>query len=1058
MKYLRLILSIALTLPFVMRCDAQLLVGSIRGTISDSSGAAIANAQVTLVQKETNFLRQTQSNDEGYFELPDLQSGTYSMTAMKSGFQAFKADDIILTAGQIRRIDVAMPIGSATANVTVTEGAAVIQTEGAVLHETLSSKDYLEKPWIGTGINPLLLLTVDPLVQNTGGGLYSFEIAGQPTQQTAYNVDGVGSDGSLNGTNVFFYKEANVAGGNSSSEFPRATQINLISHQGTDKFHGVFQYWYLGTGLTAKDYFAVTKPETIIKNEDLQLSGPIWKDKTLFLFIFEGQQVPGSTYVLQTVPTSAMRTGDFSQLLTGTNPVMIHDPVTKAPFPGNIIPSDRINSVSSNVLSSYIPSPNLGGPGALSNNYGYVFPYPGGDYYDLNNYMGRIDQHLTKNNSFFVRWQLAIPYYVLNGNYPSLFSTEVRHTYNFVVEDTHIFSPRFVNTARFGLYQPNATIGGTVDGKTPLTGNAAINNVGLQGINSGSFPEAGFPTMSISGYNSVDATIGGVSQIYKEWSYGDTTTLSLEKHLLRIGAELRETTDFDGEPPSGTFGSFSFNGSLSGNAFADFLLGTPYSASRVAPIVNTTEKGGEFGAFIDDTYKITPRLTVNLGLRWDRFQSATYENNLIYNWNSKTNQVVVPQSSLSKISPFYPVNLVSVAAGDARSSPTNTNFAPRLGFAYLVTPKTVVRGGYGIFNEYLGRFAFAQTGGPYEVAETYFNLQNSNGLLSFPSPFPQNGVATLPSQSVSGFPTDTQNGKIQEFNFTIERQIGSMGLRLTYYGSRNLNMNYSLGINKPLPSTIPFNASLNPYPNLVSTTYGRNNGGQHYNAGTVEWTRRRGPLTLDAHYTWASNLSNMLDLENPYAPLRWGQDPTTARNVAVFNAGYEVPIGRSAKYFKTMNWWEDLAFGGWRIDWITYLYSGDYFSPSFSGSDPSGTNTSGGFPSAIGNGNLPSDRRSINHWFDASAFVVPQAGTFGNSPINSLIGPGVALNDLSINKTAGIKEHVQFTFGAAVQNIFNHENFSNPAADISTSTVGVISSTNTFGGARQIMLRGRVEF
>ena len=218
-------------------------------------------------------------------------------------------------------------------------------------------------------------------------------------------------------------------------------------------------------------------------------------------------------------------------------------------------------------------------------------------------------------------------------------------------------------------------------------------------------------------------------------------------------------------------------------------------------------------------------------------------------------------------------------------------------------------------------------------------------------------------------------------------------------------------------------------------------------------------MTLDAHWTWASNYNNMLDLENPYAPLFWGRDPNTVRHRVVLNAIWNIPLGKGHRVLGSAPGVVNQIVGGWQFYWIGYFETGQFFSPSFSGSDPSNTNTAGGLPNRICNGNLPPGQRTVTHWFDASCFVTPPAGQFGNSGANVLEGPGLQLNNLTLGKTFPIYERLRFTFMVAAQNALNHANFSNPSANISApGSVGVISSVAAFAAGRQIMLRGRIDF
>jgi hypothetical protein len=421
--------------------------------------------------------------------------------------------------------------------------------------------------------------------------------------------------------------------------------------------------------------------------------------------------------------------------------------------------------------------------------------------------------------------------------------------------------------------------------------------------------------------------------------------------------------------------------------------------------------------------------------------------------------VIVPQEGLKSVSPLYPVNTIKIVTGEAGDHPSNANFAPRLGVAWRPLGENfVVRGGYGMYTETLGRFARLQGGGPYQIQETLFNaIQNGQPLFAMPNPFPT-GAGQIPSQSVSGFDTDTKNGRIHQFNLTLERQIRDVGFRLTYMGSRSRGLNYGLGINKPQPSLIPFTQSRRPYPQFVGASYTLTDGAANFNALTFQGQRKVGQVLFDGHWTWASNYGKG-PLENPYAPLVWSRDPNTVRHRVVLNTIWHLPFGKGRHFLSGVPGAVNQVVGGWQLYWIAFFETGQFFSPGFSGADPSNTNTSGGLPDRIANGNLPPGERQLNRWFDTSAFVRPPAGRFGNSGPNILEGPGLHLHDLTLGKTFPITERFRFTFLAACQNLMNHANFENPGANISApSTLGVVSTTRAFAPARQIMLRGRLEF
>ncbi len=1055
---------VGLTLFLVLGCNclrAQLAVSTIRGTAKDASGAAVPQTELRLVNLATNIERPPiTTNQNGDFEIPDLQRGEYRLTATHPGFGPFVADHIILESSEIRRVDIVFQVGAVESTVRVEALAAVIATESSNIEGSFSNKRFEDAPFVGDGRNPQSYFTTLPLVQNYGGSIYNVQIAGLPNSQVQEGIDGVAGDGSsLQTANIHDMQEVNIITSNGSAEYARAAYINLVTKGGSNQFHGKASYWHQNSALAARNFFDAAKPKILFHTYDGEFAGRIIRNRTFFFTSYSGQRWPASTYQLLTVPTDAMRQGDFSQLLSGSKPVPIRDPLTGNPFPGNIIPNSRLNGTALKVQQNYLPAPNLGAPGALAKNFGYLFPYPT-DLFRWTSLEERIDHRISAKNTIYGRWLTSTPQYVLNGNYPGLAWTRVRDSKSIIVEDTHIFTPNLLNTFRFGLYEPNTTDGGQVDGFTPLRGDKVTSDIGLQGVNAKGLSAMGAPQFNISGYSAITVNPGGPI-VDRTWDYADSLTWAHGPHVIKVGGEFRPQSSFSGSVPTGTYGQFSFNGSLTGYGYADFLLGLPFSSQRVNPVINRTQVDSELGIFVQDTYKVNSRLTLDVGLRWDKFGRAHYDDGMVYNFDPSTGSVIVPQSALSSVSPLYPKN-INVLTGNALQNPSWRNFVPRLGVAWRPFDSSmVIRGGYGIYNETLGRFARAQGSGPYQIAETYFNaIQNGAPLFSLPNPFPSGNVsATVASQSVSGFSPDTENGKIHEFNFTVEKQVRDVGIRLSYIGSRSRSLNYAININKPQPSLTAFSASRNPYPQFVNATFARNDGAANFNSLVLEGQRKAGQVTFNASFAFSSNYNNMGNLENPYAPLGWGRDPNTSKLRTVVSAIWTLPVGKGKGYLSHLPGIVDLAIGGWQLYWISILQTGPYFSPSFDTADPSHTNTLGGIPDRVSDGNLPSSQRSINQWFDTNAFAVPQQGRFGNSGFNILQGPGLQMHNVTLAKSFSFKERLHFTFEVAAQNLFNHANFGLPGADLSApASYGVISSTLTSAPGRQVMLRGRIQF
>jgi hypothetical protein len=357
----------------------------------------------------------------------------------------------------------------------------------------------------------------------------------------------------------------------------------------------------------------------------------------------------------------------------------------------------------------------------------------------------------------------------------------------------------------------------------------------------------------------------------------------------------------------------------------------------------------------------------------------------------------------------------------------------------------VLRGGYGAFSERIDYFTRVLGGGPFEISESYTPnvMQNGRPLYgSFPNPYPTSlASAVIPSQSVTGFPMQTDNGTIHQYNFSIEREVKDIGLRASYIGSRGVRLNYNLGINKPRASTVPFNQSRRPYPQFVGVTLAQNNGGSHYDSLQLQAHKRVGSFTFNAHWTWSNNLSNYFITEDPYnVTNRWTREPADRRHYGVVMTMWNLPWGKGRRFLTNAPPVVDRVLGGWSLQTISYLATGGYFSPSFSGSDPSNTGTQGGLPDRIGDGNLGGDKRTKNRWFDPAAFAVPRPGTFGNAGGNVLVGQGLNVHHLSLAKKFALTERFSTTFTGAISNLFNHPHFNNPINNISVPDTGRFTS------------------
>jgi len=551
--------------------------------------------------------------------------------------------------------------------------------------------------------------------------------------------------------------------------------------------------------------------------------------------------------------------------------------------------------------------------------------------------------------------------------------------------------------------------------------------------------------MTINGLSTLSSSNGGIDNINANNginTYQDTLTWSKGKHVLKAGAEYRQFWQLSKNISNQVYGNFNFNASITGVGFSDFLLGLPFSSTRLDPLVARRNTNKQSGFFLTDTFKVTQKLTLDYGLRWDYYAVPTYDDGLMYNWDQATGNVVIAPQAISRVHPLYP-KTITVVPGQVVPAADKRNFRPRISAAYRLTNKMVIRGGYGEYSEVLGYFSRLLGGGPFQLGETYNNvISNGTPLFAFPNAFPSSlGAATVPSQSITGYPMQTDNGVIRQYNVTIEREFQDMALRVSYIGSRGSGLNYNLDINKPQASLIPFTAARRPDPRFNGTTVARNDGLSHYDSLQVQGQRRMGSVTFNAHWTWSNNMNNFSVTENPYdVTSRWSRDSTDRRHYVSLSSTWAVPVGKSRRFLSNAPGIVDKAIGGWGLQYISYFATGGYFSPSYSGSDPSNTNTVGGLPDRIADGNKPADQRSKTQWFDPTAFAVPTPGHFGNSGVNILEGQGLNVHHLSIAKSFAITERFKTTFTAAISNMFNHPHFNNPNTNISNPNPGQFTS------------------
>lgn len=1081
-----LLLTVLLTLgPLVpSRASAQSTHGAIVGTVSDESGAIMPGVTVTVTNMGTNISRTTITNQAGYYEAVALVPGTYRVHGELTGFKPLAREGIVVESRATVRIDFTMGLGTQTAEVTVVAATPVIETETAAIADTRTARQIEALPMLATG-TLFPFVTSLPGVQVVGAaGSTVFSFNGARAGQSELQFDGMSSARlntplAGNPNTMEMTAEIAVHSAGNNAEFGSPGVVNLVSKSGTNEYHWTTFYYRSRDRWNEKNRFQASKPSLNRHNFGGAVSGPVvlpgynGHNKTFFMFSFWGERNPGEQNFSGQVPTAAMRSGDFS----GLSGVTVRDPRTGQPFPGNVIPADRISPIAQRITNRFYPLPNVSNVFQAANWQENVDRggRPRENRIDL-----RVDQRIGHNNMLFARfnwkstaqWALGKAVAPGTGAAPTLGSVEGprAHT-NFVASDTHTFGKSLINEARFGY-----TRGGN-SSFAALRGRDLIRELGLTGYPDSDYASVpnflitGLPTIGYGVPNNLDDH----NNIYQAT---DTVTWTRSDHTFKGGVDIQHNNANGLDTPDDLFGTLSFTGLITGHAYADFLLGLPASTRRSTYAGIRSKSGTDVATFIQDSWRISPKLTLEGGVRYEyQFAPVGDDDALMYNFDPATGNLVVPDGTLgsSGINPLLPATIKIVSASSAGFSqglrnPQKGNIVPRVGFAWRPTERTTIRGGYGMFIDSFGTTLAPPAASPlFGYVESFTNTA-SRQTFTLSNPFGAAGsIGTLQvgAAGAPAFNPDLENSRLHQWNLTVERQIREFGVRVSYVGSRSTNLTYTRNINLPAPSTSTTNVSTRRiYPQFANVFYSQNGDDLHsqYHGLQMDVERRFGKgFYFQAAWTYSNLMEAVEDvgreagppIQNPYdvgaERARAAFNPTHRINGALV---WELPVGRNRRFFSHMNPALDGLFGGWQLSSLFYYDTGRWFTPTFTGFDPSATGTSGAQrPDRAGDGNLPSGERTIDRWFDVSAFVpLPNSiGRFGNSGRNIIEGPSSRVIHLSLAKRFRFTGRTNMQLQVNALNVFNIENF-----DLNANGLN-ISPTNRANAGKVLAIRGGIE-
>ncbi len=1093
----------------------QSTYGTVLGTVTDPSGSILPNSIVSAVNKDTSAKRSALTGQDGGYTIVNLEPGSYDVTVQAAGFQSALFSGLQLQSRQTLRVDAAMSLASQNQTVSVNEAPdAVITTDVSSISSTKTGKELLDLPIaIGSrragSTSPISTLTTQAGVQTDASG--NLSVAGSKPSMLSVSIDGISSVSPRSSAPISelfpsfgAIAEIRVSEINNAAEFGGISDITTTSRGGANSYHGGIFDNVQNTAFNARNLFSTSVPKLDMNDfggfGGGRLSVPKLyngRDKTFFFVSYEGLRLARESVLTQSVPSAALRTGDLSAYKA------FKDPLSGNPFTGNLIPVSRISPISLKALDIYYPMSNTGAPGALNANYTQNFPTPiGSNQGDI-----RIDQTISSKQTAFARFTYKRRS-VINAPGSSVLAGPTNapeNDFGLTVAHNFVITPRVINEVRAGFNGVHSASGNnTVASDT-------IAKLGLTGIPDPP-PGSGGPSFSTTGFQTGTFDSSSISK-------GDTTqildnlTFINGRHTFKFGGDYRYLSAYFSNVFAGSRAStYTFNNSVTssliGNAYASFLLGVPDS-SGIATVKNpdTSSYGSSYALYAQDDWKVTPRLTMNYGLRWEYHPVFNdHRNNLanflpdytsVVNGVTVRGAVVVPDTGLKYLNPDFaasitPTPVITASKAGIPQSlhySSKTSFAPRIGFAWrpFGDDKTVIRGGYGRYVETL-LSALITAGWAVAASEvgSYTNsIVNGKPALSFPYAFPSNlsqpGVATFEYSSALRY----KDPYVQQWNLTVERDQGwHTAIRASYDGSHGTDLGYSLTPNQVPANTSGFNSvkANAPFPIWAHITQYTNGARSNYHAATVAVNKRfTNGLQFQNSYVFLKNLSNGAG----YAPsaftgeaggrvtdpqnigLDYGNVAFSRRHRFLSTFLYDMPFGRNHRFFNSANGLIDRAIGGWQLSGVVVYQTGPFLTVTASGADPLGSN----FPNLEGAGradvvtgtlSIPASQ-TIRSWVNPAAFAIPanNIGRGGNSPIGSVVGPGTQAVSLSLFKTTKIAESAALQLGVAVSNAFNHPNYGSPALNLSSaSTFGTVTSLQTQenGGPRSLQLTGRITF
>jgi len=1039
-SYFRILFVFVLSLLFALPATAQTHRASLRGTVYDGNGAAIPSVTITLTSLATGETKETASGPEGSYAFTSLPPGLYELKFEKAQFER-QTQKIELLVNQELRMDVTLEIGEIPGGVIDMIDEANLQKDTPSLGTVIENRQITGLPLDGRNFYELSLLVPGavPPAQGSAGsvrGDFAFSVNGAREDANNFLLDGVYNvDPKLNTfgvrPSVEAIREFQMLTSTYDATFGRnpGAQVNVILNSGSNDFHGSAFEFHRNAALDARNFFAPSsepKPKYIRNQFGGSLGGPINRNRTFFFADYEGTRSREGITRITNVPTALERAGNFSQSLFGVPT----NPFTGMPFDNGIIPNFFINPIGRAIAALY-PLPNRNVP--FQNFVSSPILRDDNDSFDA-----RVDHKLNDRADLVFRYSFGNrdlfepftgPSFAL---VPGFGDTVNRRSQNAMAALTLVITPNLVNESRVAFSRVASSV--------QQEASVLNSDVGLPTI-SPRARDLGLSFITITGFSPLgDEGNNPQNSVTNVYQFLNNSSYIHGNHLIKFGADLRfsQQNAFRDVESRGRL-QFSPFLQITNNALADLLLGFPLLTS-VAHVDNPQQiRTHSYNFFINDSYRVRPRLTLNAGLR--------------YEYNSPP----VDAEDRANVYDVVTRNLVHVGTnGVPRSGfdPDKNNFAPRVGFAWTIgdDQKTVLRGGYGVYYDQ----------SPLAPAEAlYFNSPFFDNNIFFPfpglpltlnDPFPAFFPFPLPDSALA-IQRDLRTGYMQHWNFNVERQFGDKTVvEVAYVGSKGTKLLTARDINQPQPSVLPPGLPFvpRPDPRFDDIDLLESRANSNYNALQMRFQQRltRGFSAL-ASYTWSKSID---DASNFFSSAGDPNFPQNSYNVAAergrsnFDVSHRLSVSYSyALPFRHADGLAGKLINGWETFGIVTLQTGRPFTVALlSEIDNSGTGRSIlGFgandrPNLIGNPELSNPTTS--QWFNTAAFAFSAPGTFGNAGRNILEGPGFQSVNMSLVKNTALTESVKLQFRAEAFNLFNHPNFNLPDNFLGSPTFGQITS------------------